>query len=279
MDNGQQTGSGGGTEEVEMVEVEDVVEKMFGPDVAMAGGSRSGGRDTADSKVMENENKRDCIQPDGKPQQVDLGVVHRQCCAARAINNKVEVTCITGTGAGQTILGEPYSFGALNSPEDELVGKTFRGARVKKGNDTVNQSVTMSIDPATLTCLSCEREHSLLQGNGKPLIIMISDQNFVSMWPVTTLDHCVCVLRMVNPSLVELVDLLLEIFDRNNIPDGSVVLFGAVSYLHRVGVSVYAREWVHTVGRLSRRWPNVRSGPLIPLITEKCPGGGSKGLN
>jgi hypothetical protein len=251
------------------------VENMFGPDngkmdgvegssaVPSPAGALKQVTSTTDSSV--GQNNVGC----------DLGVTHLQCVAARALTSQVEVTSLT---KGTTEMVEPFTIGKLNGSGDTLVGETFHGARVKRGSDTVNQSVTMRLDPSTLSCLSCEQEHPLLTGNGKPLVLMLSDQNFVSMWPVTDLDHCVSVNRLVNPSLTELLELLFEVFDRKNIPDGSVVLIGAVSHLHRVGASCYAREWVNVVGRLSARWPNVRAGPLIPLVTDDCPGGVAREL-
>ncbi len=107
-----------------------------------------------------------------------LGVTHLQCCAARGLTSQVEVISLT---KGNTETVEPYTLGSLNREGDNLVHGTFCGARVKRGMDTVNQSVTMTLDPSTLTCLSCEREHPLLQDNGKPLVIMLRDQNFFAM--------------------------------------------------------------------------------------------------
>ena len=131
----------------------------------------------------------------------------------------------------------------------------------------------MSIDPRTLTCLVCEDEHDVLQGQGKPVVVILSDQNFVSAWPGTAPDKCVVVIRILNPSLMELMDLMLEIFDRKVLPAGSVVLAGSVSHLQGVGVSLYTREWTRFVCRVEGRWQNVRVCPLIPLITDTCPGG------
>jgi hypothetical protein len=40
--------------------------------------------------------------------------------------------------------------------------KTFHGSRVLKGNLTVNQSLSCSFDPSTLTCFSCKTEHDAI---------------------------------------------------------------------------------------------------------------------
>ncbi len=71
---------------------------------------------------------------------------------------------------------------------------------------------------------------------------------------------------------------LFEIFERAMLPDGSMVLAGSVSYLHRVGTSYYAREWTQVVSKMGRRLPNVRVCPLPPLITVNCSGGVAREL-
>jgi len=119
----------------------------------------------------------------------------------------------------------------------------------------------------------CKTEHLVVQNHSKPVVIILSDQNFVPIWPNTTPDACAVVIRMSNPDLHELFEFLSEVFDRTILPDGSMVLAGSVSYLHRVGSSFYAREWTQVVSRMGRKLPNVRVCPLPPLITENCSGG------
>jgi hypothetical protein len=70
----------------------------------------------------------------------------------------------------------------------------------------------------------------------------------------------------------------MEILDRKNLPDGSVILMGTVSHLHKVGVGQYAREWTQVNDRMGRRWPNARFGPLVPIIKESVPGSVSREL-
>jgi hypothetical protein len=81
------------------------------------------------------------------------------------------------------------------------------------------------------------------------------------------------VIRMDNPNLHELVDLQMELLDGHGIPDGSIVLIGSSSHLHRVGTGAYAREWTQIVSRIGRKWPNLRVGPLVPIFREPVPGG------
>jgi len=214
-----------------------------------------------------------------KTEKYDLGINHFQCMAARAASSQVEATSISiDETFGKEMVIEPEPVGSLNPPGDTDVKKTFHGARAKRGNETVNQSVTMSIDPETLICIQCEKEHPFIQQDGKPVVLIVSDQNYVPIWPSSNCETSVAVIRLANGGLHELVDLLMEVFDRKNLPDGSVVLVGSVSHLHRVGVGSYSREWTQVVSRLGRRWPNIRVCPLAPLIRENCSGGVAREL-
>ena len=137
----------------------------------------------------------------------------------------------------------------------------------------VNQAVTMSIDPSTLKCMACSNEHPVLDGSGKPIVIFLADQNFVPMWEGQYENCGIVIIRVFNPTLQELLELLLEVLDRKSLPEGSLILAGSVSYLFRVGTSLYTREWTRVVARATSRWQNIRVPPLIPLIREDVPGG------
>jgi hypothetical protein len=201
---------------------------------------------------------------EGREDICDLGIAHRQCSNARATSSMVEVISLSPNSYGASAQAEPVTVGALNARGDGSVVKTFRGARTKRGMETVNQSVTLSIDPRNLRCLSCVNEHFVFQGGNRPILVFLCDQNYLAMWPGTDSDKCVVVIRMLNPSLLELIDLLMEVMDRRILPDGSVVLVSSVSHLQRGGVSVYCRDWVKLVTKLGNKWPNVRVGPLPP---------------
>jgi len=215
----------------------------------------------------------------GGGDQTDMGVTHYQCMAARAAKSQVEATSIAADATfGKTVKLDAEQIGLLNPPGEKEVDKTFRGARVKRGGDTVNQSVTMTIDPCNMYCINCAVEHPILQNQNKPVVIILSDQNFVPVWPNTTKDSCVVVIRMSNPDLHELFDLLFEVLDRNTLPDGSMILASSVSYLHRVGTSYYAKDWTQVVHKVGKRMPNVRVCPLPPLIRANCSGGVAREL-
>jgi len=266
------------------------VQRLFGPGPTRTEGPPIGAAPTADQTASDGTA---AATPDDEAQvhapgpssntssqeRYNLGINHFQCMAARAASSQVEATSISidATFGKETVM-EPDPVGTLNPPGDCEVKKTFHGARAKRGNDTVNQSVTMSIDPETLICLQCNNEHPFIQSDGKPVVIIICDQNYVPIWPDSNCTTSVAVIRLANGGLHELVDLLMEVFDRKNLPDGSVVLLGSVSHLHRVGVGSYSKEWTQVVSRLGRRWPNIRVCPLAPLIRESCSGGVAREL-
>jgi len=270
-------------------DVGDMVRCLFGPSAALAApldtpndpdGSAAAAIPTeAAKKVNVDSPMKDSTTVDMDGKQTDMGVAHFQCMAARAASCKIEATSIAADLTfGTTVKLDAEQIGQLNPPGELIVDKTYRGARAKRGGDTVNQSVTMTIDPSNLTCITCDVEHPVIQGQTKPVVVVLADQNFVPIWPNCTKESCVVVIRLLNPTLHELFDLLLEIFDRNMLPDGSMVLSSSVSYLHRVGTSYYAREWTQVVNRMGRRLPNVRVCPLPPLIRSTCSGGVAREL-
>jgi hypothetical protein len=138
-----------------------------------------------------------------------------------------------------------------------------------RGNETVNQSISCSFDPATLVCLSCDIEHPAF--GDKPTVMIMSDQNFVPSLG-TNDGNCIQIVRLENASLMELFELASEMFGKVALAEGSIFLFGSVSYLGRNGTSIYARDWTELVAHSSRTWRGIRICPLIPLITSDCPG-------
>jgi hypothetical protein len=80
------------------------------------------------------------------------------------------------------------------------------------------------------------------------------------------------IVRIENPTLVELADIAREILCNIKLPDGSVIMIGSASYLGRCGTTLYACEWTAVAAQLSASWRGVHICPLIPLIASKCPG-------
>ncbi len=174
------------------------VQRLFGPGSGPSGSS--GGTTSAPTAAQPAAAAKDApaVSPgeamnqvhaagqdsQSKSERYDLGINHFQCLAARAASTQVEATSISIDATfGKEMVIEPEPVGSLNPIGDMDVKRTFHGARAKRGNDTVNQSVTMSIDPDTLICLQCEKEHPFIQTDGKPVVIIVSDQNYVPIWP------------------------------------------------------------------------------------------------
>jgi hypothetical protein len=80
---------------------------------------------------------------------------------------------------------------------------TFHGSRLLQGNETVNQSISLSFDPANLVCLCCKGEHNVI--GATPVTVCFSDQNFVASLPSNN-ENCVGVVRVENSSLAELLE-------------------------------------------------------------------------
>ena len=208
--------------------------------------------------------------------RADLGYSYEQCSKARIAGSRVDAVSISlDSTFGNFITSVPENVGLLNPPGDGDVLRTFHGARSAKGDRLINQPVSFSVDPSNLSCLACEKEHPIF-GADKPVTIVLSDQNFISVWPGS--GTCVPILRIENSSLHELVDVFCEIFEFKRPPNGSVLLVGSASHLHRVGSSFYCREWTQIVSRLNKQWPCLRVCPLTPLIREDCPGGVAREL-
>ena len=208
--------------------------------------------------------------------RANLGTGHHQCSAARRAALRVEAISISADATfGTTVTAEPELVGTLNPPGDVGVLRTYHGARSTRAGQTINQSISVSFDPSSLICFTCPTEHKVITMD-KPGVMMLSDQNFVPVWPGTVPEGCVSIIRVDNPTLIELSEFFDEIFGNTVLPEGTVLLVGSTSYLHRVGVGAYAREWTRLVGESGRRWPGVRVGPLIPIIREDMPGNVSR---
>jgi len=55
----------------------------------------------------------------------------------------------------------------MENSGDGSVGDCFKGATIEKNGVLVNQYVSCSFDPATLVCITCSKEHGILEGGGR----------------------------------------------------------------------------------------------------------------
>jgi hypothetical protein len=189
----------------------------------------------------------------GRP---NLGTTFYKCRAAREANLTETVFDLT---TGMKTMETFARVGVIDRLDDDMVKKTFHGPRVNKYHNgtsiEVNQGITVSYDPSTLMCMACDSEHKIaeVKKEGQPVTLAFTDQNFVSALHGNE-ESCIGICRIENCSLMELADLVVEVFDGTNLKPGTVVLLGSVSHLHRVGVSLYARDWVTCITRLEKKW-------------------------
>jgi hypothetical protein len=198
----------------------------------------------------------------------DLGNVFKKCKIARETSISSNFTVF---GAGSDFnygTGKPPRIGNLDMAGDTDVIHTFHGARMCRGNKTTNECISLSLDPRNFVCIGCKEPHKL--GSKGPVVICFADQNFVPFIQ-DGLGGCIAIVRIENASLSELVDFSFELLENLPLEQGSVVLYGSASFLYRVGVSVYAREWVDCITK-------IHICPLIPIIRENCPGSMARDL-
>jgi hypothetical protein len=210
----------------------------------------------------------DTDQADQSSATTELDATYVQCRAARLSSHKdLLISVSQDESFGKTVIVQSASIGSFEDHGN--LSTTFLGSRMMRGNVTVNQSISSSFDPAKLTCISCDQEHTIV--GKEPLVVMFSDQNFVPT--LKSADRgCIGVVRIENASLLELYEIASEMFGGVNFPEGSVFLLGSVSHLGRSGTSIYAKDWTEVVALCTVKWRGVRICPLIPLIITECPG-------
>ena len=198
-----------------------------------------------------------------------MSSTYYQCRAGRDahfLNKAVEIA--NKTELGHVVGGEASRVGCFEK-EKGLLDMCFVGSRVLKGKEVCNQNISLSFDPTTLSCITCPREHSILLA-GKAVCICVTDQNFVSN--IAAGKNCVSVARMEGGGLGELTDFVIELFDNQKFPAGSVICLGSASHLHKVGLTVYTMDWNRCLDILTKKIGGIQICPLIPIIKDDIPG-------
>jgi len=224
----------------------------------------------AGSNYSSEEESEDDV-PDEK--QVDLGNVYSQCRAAREaafVSTVVDISC------NENMLGTETKkwdrIGTLDKQLDSEIKECFKGARIEKNGVTVNQFLSCSFDPATLLCITCGREHKVLEGEGGPDCFAVTDQNFIGTLPGTDQKNCLHILRIENSSLIELANIFIEVMEGKTLRPGTCILVGSLSHLSRVGVEAYTAEWRVCVHMLASKWSGISVCPLFPIHASALPG-------
>jgi hypothetical protein len=195
-----------------------------------------------------NSSNNTVMETDTEPP--NLGNVFKQCKIAKEMLRSVNFTSFGDGTAFNTGTVTPVRIGNIDMCGDTEVTGTFHGGRICKGNKTVNECVSMSFDPKNLMCVGCSTVHRI--GDKGPITVCFSDQNFV-LFILDGAGGCIAIVRLDNATLSELVELSFEIFEKNPLDAGSVILYGTASHLFRVGVSVYAQEWVELTTRVGAK--------------------------
>ncbi len=126
-----------------------------------------------------------------------------------------KLVSLSGVSFGSNLSSPSVPVGSMT--DHNGLESTFHGSRILKGNTTVNQSLSLSFDPAKLVCVSCIKEHKIF--GSSPTTIFFSDQNFVAKVEGAK-ESCLCVCRLEDASLTELLDLSLELFENVKLPEG-----------------------------------------------------------
>jgi hypothetical protein len=105
---------------------------------------------------------------------------------------------------------------------------------------------SLSFNPVTWKCSSCPNNHSVLEANNKGgrYVIVFADQNFPAVLPSAE-NRCLSIIRLESGSLDELIDLFLKISRPVTIPEGTVVLFGSLTTLSKIGLQSNASACIN----------------------------------
>jgi hypothetical protein len=164
-----------------------------------------------DSRRMEMESDR-----------TRLGATFYQCRAAREAKASETIFDLV---EGRKVTENFVRIGSLDSAGDDMVQRTFHGARAtkyQKGTSVeVNQGITCSYDPATFMCMMCDREHKVTEDkmDGRPSVLCFSNQNFVSGL-AGDVRNCIGILRMESCTLDELGDMVFETLEGVSLRSG-----------------------------------------------------------
>jgi len=209
---------------------------------------------------------------------INMGLAYRQCSAAKAAGMVGEMAMVTLSSCGGPSSITPVAakiepVGKLdNNPEEEILTKLFRGARMCRGNQLVNDCISTTVDPANLACIRCTKEHKIKE-SPSPSIIVATDQNMIPAMGGECADSAVVTVRLENGSLEEIGGLFIEMFEHSGaLKPGSVLLLGSFTNLAVGGAAGYSRDWVATVDRLKKKFLGLTICPMVPILREDCEG-------
>ena len=153
-------------------------------------------------------------------------------------------------------------------------GPTEVGSFFNKGDNRVLRSVyredvnslsisSISFNPVTWKCSSCPSNHSVLDAKGGRCVIILCDQNFPAVLPSAE-NRCLSIIRLEHGSMEELIDLFLKISRPVSVPEGTIILFGSLTNLGRVGTQSYASACLNGKRRIQGAIKGSVAIPFIP---------------
>jgi hypothetical protein len=152
------------------------------------------------------------------------------------------------------------------SMEDEVVLGDGRGGRKEAGFNIVGerrlekvvwrhrlevgQNITLSFNPASMTCSGCKKRgvHSVMsKEDGKPVVLVASDQNFPPVLFSKDVGPCIGIMRMEFGTVKELGFAISDMLHGISLPAGSIILVGSTSDLGKQGIVGYTDELARTL--------------------------------
>jgi hypothetical protein len=90
-----------------------------------------------------------------------------------------------------------YRVGSMDKNLNNEILNCFKGVRIEKNGNLVNQYLSSSFDPSTNICITCSTEHRVVGGGGDgSACFVLSDQNFVAALPGTVGKSCLKIIRV-----------------------------------------------------------------------------------
>jgi len=238
---------------------------LFGPDEETTGSIKeSEMRETREVALPKQENVQDEAGTTTKPGEKSLNEMYYRCRAARETQSKTKnIELGDRMTVGQEI--ESSEIGIRGKFEDvkDSLQDCFMGSRIKDREKTVNQNVSMSVDPRMRRCIVCEDNHDVMTGDKRSKGFLLTDQH--SYEKMCGDGTCLTVIRIEDGGLLELTGLLEEIVGSARMESGTIIGLGSLSYLAKVGTTCYSLEWIDCVEKIRKRFPSAQLVPLAPI--------------
>jgi hypothetical protein len=193
--------------------------------------------------------KPDPIEPDAVPSKSYEAIIENK-------KKKEKAGTIGGIASGQG----PLECGSFYNKGDNRVLRS-----VYKEDVSSLSFSSMSFNPVTWKCTACPSSHSVFEANAKGgrTVIVLADQNFPAVLPSSE-NRCLSIIRLDQGGLDELIDLFLKIARQTTVPAGTVVLFGSLISLSKVGLQSYAAACVNSKRRLTGGVKGIEAVPFVP---------------